>query len=219
MFIKAQAKDNTQEIIELVLSVAESNEMCGISFEPIKDVELGFASDLRIVHEGQVLDKCTLPCMHSFSSLALLYSFCRRDMRCPLCRQGSLNVMDPDSLPDMIKESFKTQIQQETIADMREQEESDMTRAMEMSMDEIEHSITRFLENNDIYLHIHCFDDAQDVMETACSIEMSMLEHVEQDNTNDISFSMPRAELRVLDSILHVGTIPVDHEESVYFCV
>jgi len=55
----------------------------------------------------------------------LVYHFARRDMRCPCCRAGFKDALNPSCVPSHFREPFRARIQQAAIEDRAEQAQAD----------------------------------------------------------------------------------------------
>lgn len=90
--------------VRVLLGVGSRDTCCAISQECIPDVDTG---ELPTSWGEKCQNSLTLPCGHVFHASMLAFHFLVNDMRCPVCRIGSIHKMCLTCLPNNMQESFK----------------------------------------------------------------------------------------------------------------
>lgn len=188
------------------LAIPEADEVCAMTHEVISGYSLEFASDLSMVTDTPLMKKIILPCKHSFSAMACVYHFCKNQMRCPLCREGSDCAMDPQSLPVHLQAPLMKQVNTKHMEDRAEEEMDNYREAVALLFENIQENLESFTEENSVVLVAYCYDE-DDQLVPLVSFDYELRTNI---TLTHIEFVLPRYSLRQLSmSISHSAPLNV----------
>jgi hypothetical protein len=111
-------------VMDILMSVPTDGEECPLTLDSMRASSLDFLPEAVFLPFRPLHSKLTLACGHSFSCMALLYSFCRNTMQCPCCRAGFSERMDVQCLPKHLREPFRAKVQTAISSDALEEHAS-----------------------------------------------------------------------------------------------
>lgn len=103
----------SKEVIGFLMMCKNDNITCGIFHEPIHSVEIENLPSTWSLAQGSC-NSIQLECQHCFNLSALMIHFTTNSMSCPICRGGSNEKVDIQSLPAEMKETFTKYAEEST---------------------------------------------------------------------------------------------------------
>lgn len=150
---------NAKGVLTVKFTQPGEEEECPVVMETMANYRAPFAPDASSWFEDSPeLSKATLPCKHSFSSMALLFHFARNHMCCPVCRQGHDEPMSPQSFPVYLRQKLAAYLTRMRDEDNREQETEDARWVAATFASEIQVGIHSHVQTHRIMLGIRVYD-------------------------------------------------------------
>jgi len=199
------SKGTNKYCITASFSIPAEDEECPLTLDKISESKLCFLPETPFLLDRPKHCKLTLPCGHSFSAMTLVYSFCKSGMVCPFCRAGKDTRADIDCLPRHLRADFKAHLQQVLRQELDEDDDSAFhdlisTTGYISIMPYRSLAVAGYLS-----LSMEFYNTSSTLPLSSASLPVYTLNTLLQASDSNLPFLEPRADLRAISHIAHMG--------------
>jgi hypothetical protein len=184
--LHTKRKRSQPKTIKLDLFLADQNDICPISQEPINDSLLEFLEKNYLIENQPNLKGVILNCNHKFNGIYLLYNWARnKNVLCPVCRGGLQGAyLNVKTIPKHLNSSLMRKVRSERRRDTTQSRQENESIAQRLQYEENLDWLMHFIPENVVFVIEPRHDsnvilmpcDAQISLDDVCSLSTTISE-------------------------------------------